>query len=67
MRQVNAVRLRKALGYSKQKRIADYLGVSSSTVSRWVRGAMPVPDKHIRKLARAVDKTTTWLCGGHND
>jgi plasmid maintenance system antidote protein VapI len=71
MRKVNHSRMVGAMHMKRavitQTMIAKYLKVSTTTVSRWVRGERPVPERHIVKLARALDKSATWLCGGHND
>jgi len=62
MRQINPVKLRDALTYTKQKIVADRLKVSSTTVSRWVRGERPVPHKYLVDLCKAVGKRSTELC-----
>ena len=43
--------LRAELG-ARQRAIADYLGVSPSTISRWERGISPIPDDAIAEVER---------------
>ena len=60
-----ADRLRKALresGVSVQE-MAEYLGVSRNTVSRWINGAVP-PKAHVMRLwALRTGVPYEWLAG----
>ena len=66
MRQVNHARMVGAMKIKlhtvSQVKMAKALGVSTTTMSRWVRGDRPVPHRHIAKLARILDKPVAWLC-----
>lgn len=63
---VSPAKLKKALGYRKQKLICEHLVkgrvINKSQVSRWISGAEPVPQKYIRRLARILDKSVTDIC-----
>jgi plasmid maintenance system antidote protein VapI len=67
MRKVNHSRMVGAMHMKRavitQTMVAKYLKISTTTVSRWVRGEREVPSRHIAKLARVLDKRVTWLCG----
>lgn len=50
-----------------QVAVADDVGVAQSIVSRWERGVLPVPEKHLVRLAELyavdIDEMRNWVYG----
>lgn len=61
-----ADRIRKALreGGIGVTQIADYLGVSRTTVSNWINGRVPAPSPALRLIAMRTGVPFEWLCHG---
>jgi transcriptional regulator with XRE-family HTH domain len=61
-----ADRLRKALRVADVpvQDMADYLGVSRNTVSRWINGAVPAKGAVLRAWALRTGVSYEWLAAG---
>lgn len=63
-----ADRMRKALRVSGITvfDMADYLGVSRTSVSNWINGRVQPSVQTLRLWASATGVSYEWLCHGHN-